>query len=520
MRFVTSFVFLAASSCGLQQGKDSPEKSLALRRQFARAMDKIEEGMPAERVVEILGPPDDVRTRNDPGGISSEGTKEIWRYGTSGHLTTATLSEVYVGRDGRVEHVFDKGKPLRDGLFEEEELRRLLTVLNESSSYCQGPFNPGSLIRAVNILLPLGKERALAAIAEYLRVSSDFYPAREGTFLVLRALFDVPENPGYMPRMLVGSPSPPEPEDPSVFPRFPLAIEGDIPFLIVRGYLLVGVPQPPEEHLIHFRKHGKLRERPLAPTYRPLEVLQKLVRDAGDFWILHGGAVEISWYQELGRTFLMEQVLRLLSTVYRVEPGRFGELFPIRSEDEEQRRRILDEVGALQIRWDSATDRYVFLDGSTLPEPERKLYRREYWNPVAQGLEIEIAVERRDTRRVDIELKETWRPETSGVAGDLQLFEEGATGRLIKEIKVGKNRPWERGSSSSGNTIDLDEGKSLRLQLVINGQEERGPVFTPLRASSPTGTSPGRTAACRASDRPRSLPGRVWAALRPRGTGG
>ena len=48
-------------------------------------------------------------------------------------------------------------------------------------------YNPLAVIRVVNALQPLGKDKALAALDEYLRVASDFHsPAREGVFLVLR----------------------------------------------------------------------------------------------------------------------------------------------------------------------------------------------------------------------------------------------------------------------------------------------------------------------------------------------
>ena len=53
---------------------------------FPGMLAKIKENMSESEVVAILGRPDDVRTQFDPGGIGRVHTKEIWCYGTKGHL--------------------------------------------------------------------------------------------------------------------------------------------------------------------------------------------------------------------------------------------------------------------------------------------------------------------------------------------------------------------------------------------------------------------------------------------------
>ena len=64
--------------------------------------------------------------------------------------------------------------------------------------------DPLHLIRVTNYLQPLGKEKALAIIDEYCRIHE---PGLDETwlFLVLRTLFEVPQPPGYMPRMKIGA---------------------------------------------------------------------------------------------------------------------------------------------------------------------------------------------------------------------------------------------------------------------------------------------------------------------------
>jgi hypothetical protein len=153
-------------------------------------------------------------------------------------------------------------------MFTEEELRSLLRLLDTAPVLQGSRYNPLSTIRIVNRLQRLGKEKALAAIDEYLRVTPAPLDseANEGVFLVHRVLFDIPEPPGYMPVMWVGAPSPEAPKDPKLLPRFPIVIVDDVPILVIRGYDILAVPQRVEEHVAYFRKHGKLRANQLRPT--------------------------------------------------------------------------------------------------------------------------------------------------------------------------------------------------------------------------------------------------------------
>ena len=99
------------------------------RQEFTVAMEKITVGMTSAKVRRLLGAPDDVRTEYDPGGLTGVGTKEIWRYGTAGHLRPATLGEVYIDQQNRVQEIFGQGKPIPAGVLKEEELRRILDAL-------------------------------------------------------------------------------------------------------------------------------------------------------------------------------------------------------------------------------------------------------------------------------------------------------------------------------------------------------------------------------------------------------
>lgn len=340
---------------------DQASDPLRSRSDFAKAINKVREGMLEAEVLALLGPPDDILTKRDLGGVYIADMKEIWRYGTSGHKTVATLGQVYVNTTGRVQAVFGKGLPPKDDLFEERHLRSLLEALGQAPA-CNGKdYNPRPLVRIVNLLQPLGKEKALAVIEEYLRVTSDWPPDREGMFLVLRTLFKVSENPGYMPSMGMGASDPPAPANPQLLPRFPISIEGDIPFLVVHGYSLEGVPEDPQSHVEYFRKYGKIRARPLVPTTKPFAAIEEFA--SSPRWPFPDSNSPRG--AKRGYLFLGEQVLRLMDSVYRVEPDALGRFLPYG--DDAGQKRIVGEVSNLKIRWNATTAKYTLLDGTSLP---------------------------------------------------------------------------------------------------------------------------------------------------------
>src|SRR3954470_2420711 len=76
-------------------GSFSEPETLRDRIAFANRMMLVHEGMESSRVLELLGPPDDIVGRTDPGGLSPDAAA-IWRWGTNGHLTFPTLGEVFL----------------------------------------------------------------------------------------------------------------------------------------------------------------------------------------------------------------------------------------------------------------------------------------------------------------------------------------------------------------------------------------------------------------------------------------
>ncbi len=444
------------------------------RHEFAHKLSQVKEGMPEAEVLALLGKPDDIRTHTDAGGISTTRTREIWRYGTNGHLTFATLGCVSIDTEGKVQYVYGgHAEPPPPELFPEEQLRSLLRLIDTAPSYNTGShYNPRLVIQIVNALQPLGKQKALAAIGEYLRVASDFFDhGRAGVFLVLRVLFDVPADPGHMPRMVVGAPWPAGPKDPKRLPRFPVLLVDDVPLLLVSGYMLGGKAEEPERHLDYFKAHGQLRSKPLTPGNDPLALMAAVEKEAG--WLF---GLDL----EPGRHLVGNQLLALMETVYRSERDSFGYRFSPDGDATAAWKAIAAEVGKLKIRWNSAECRYTFADGSRLPDPVRKEYRRHIWTVDGLNGEAELILERQDEKLVRVFLEWSGKNGQQMPAFDLTVSEVGEKNPLNR---FGNSSVSGSGGSESFSSqsfqLTVREGTKLQARLVVGGREQQSPVFVP-----------------------------------------
>lgn len=441
----------------------------ASRAEFARALAKVKPGMPASEVRALLGEPGDVRTERDPGGITAARTVEVWRYGTNGHLTFGTLGTVHVQADGTVQYAFGgAGAPPPDGDFDERELRRLLRLVDAVPSYSGDP-DPLPLIQAVNALQRLGKARALAVLDEYLRVSSWLDdPGREGTFLVMRTLFEVPDDPGHLPPMFVGAPAPAAPADPRALPRFPLVIVEDVPFRVVYGYMLAGHPEQPEQHLEWFRRNGVIRERPLAPPAEPLALVETLAGASGTPFLRATGLDD-----ENGRRFILAQGLRLVATAFR-------ERLPDRGPLDDGWRAVRAAYGARVLRWDGGADRYTLDDGSVLPAEPRPIYQRAIFTPAAPGATVRVILERRDEAEVLLELRVELERGASFPKGRLRILDEGGA-ELAGLDFIGLTAPPNSTAGMvQGSVVRLAEGTKVRAELALDGQPaQTSPLLDP-----------------------------------------
>jgi hypothetical protein len=465
------------------------ESSFRSRREFAEAMTKVKEGMPQTEVLALLGKPEDLRTKDDAGGISTCRTKVIWRYGTSGHLTTATLGQVYFDEKDRVQYRFGDGEPDFKKLPEEPALRLLLDTLAKVPSYTGYHYDPKKVVRAVNLLQPLGKERALAVIEEFLRVSSPWHDdqGQEGIFLVLRTLFDVPDDSGCMPTMSVGLNTPESlKKDPKLLPRYPIALEQDIPFLVGEMCSLVGMPEQPRSHVEYFYKHGRIRSKPLIPTAKPLAALEAFAKSPR--WIFTDN--KTLYDDERGRHMLDEQMLRLLDSVYEVEEGFGGSLLPWGEKGASKRQQIMGGAAKLQIRWDPKQNKYTFLDGTSLPETPPKQYRQHVWDPGFTGCKIMFA--RHNRRGLTVCLAVEYDSDKPLPPAVFQVFKIGSRDKPIVEFNSDEvnefigfpAKPEKQGGGNNGlagfsKTVELIEGTEVQVQLKLKDKLQTSPIYKP-----------------------------------------
>ncbi|HTE21120.1 MAG TPA: hypothetical protein VK689_22370, partial [Armatimonadota bacterium] len=297
----------------------------------------------------LLGPPDET----SPG--TREG-REVWRYGVNRPGGFPTLGQVVLNERGRVEVVQGAaGAPPAAGLFREDELRTLLRTVDElrtsrRRAFLEYPDSPQLLIRVANRLLPLGKEKVIALLREYVRLCyfqfSSTYEVYGGPpyslFHLAAALFQPSQTPEY--------------------PHLVLWIQDGIPLWPeFHGGLAGSFGHLSYEELDFYRDKAQLRPKPLTPTIRPMETLDRL---QSAIW----EPEEAKRLQAPeAREDMMEHLLRLVETVYRPERDGRGDVVRGEQDVEAWWRSVVADVGKLNIRWDSRKGEYTFANGRQLP---------------------------------------------------------------------------------------------------------------------------------------------------------
>lgn len=188
------------------------------------------------------------------------------------------------------------------------------TIVDECSSWEGHTFDPGTHIRAVNLLRAEDKSRVIDGLRKYCHQhAGDNQWAKESTrvFLLLRILF-VPTDAGaQFPTIRIGKPLDTETPSTQDFPLYPLVLTEDVPLLIVSGYMTGGVLEEPTSHLDFCERHCRLRPVALRPPDNPLPLAESLMKSK-------------QWYrkvdQEQDQAMLESQLLRLVRAVYAI-PG-------------------------------------------------------------------------------------------------------------------------------------------------------------------------------------------------------
>jgi hypothetical protein len=140
--------------------------------------------------------------------------------------------------------------------------------------------DPVALARTVNrlVLLPLGQTEE--TLRELARHAARGQAEPDDVLLVCRALF-LPVAEGRLPELRVGRPQPDPGELAQRLPAYPIAVELDVPFLLVTGFLLGGEAESPADHLERCLRTCVRRNRPLRPADDPLQAAGALAARLG-----------------------------------------------------------------------------------------------------------------------------------------------------------------------------------------------------------------------------------------------
>jgi hypothetical protein len=329
------------------------------RAEFCRRLGEIEEGMPQAKVEALLGKPDDIWTAKDPEEYSGSG--EVWCYGTNGHLTLPTLGWIWI-KDGKAANEPWSGETPRAAvLFEEGELRKHLRYMYRPPDI--RPISDGSLrlLRVANYLIPLGKEKALALIEEASRVrtAGHFFENFLLYYLPL-VIFDLRQGGTFRPPGL-GTPTPAAPLDPNRFPRFPVAIYKDIPYVLVDWYELYGKAESLESYLKEF-KDCTMRKTLLRPPDNPYEAARTALQD-WKWYFEDVGVWKRSRLHDAASLMLTKTAL-LSRTVCRTDEMNGGRVSLDASRESELEKAFLAAGG----HWDEKQQMYVRKDGTSVPD--------------------------------------------------------------------------------------------------------------------------------------------------------
>lgn len=431
------------------------------RHEFSQRLRSIRIGMSEVGAREILGEPDDIRTHEDPNVvIGNFDIREIWCYGTAGHLAFPTLGQVGIGEDGTVHFVCGDRPPPPPGPIEEPELRRILTNIDRIPAIEFGfarHYNPLDMIRVVNALQPLGRETAFVVLDEYMRLTGASQPP-ENLVLVCLALF-APDPKAPPPSLYL-----PWENHRVALPHYPIVIREDVPLFVfpLGGYFRTGPAMPTAPTIEHFRKNGRIRAVPLTPPVDPLQVLARF--EASPAWPFVERATGWRSEADTARTLIMNQLLWLLDSVCAVEPDWTGRKLLSCNEGapSDEWLAVIERCNPRDIIWDPGLQQYTFIDGTSLAPRELQL-RRHMWRIDSPGEYVRVFLQRVTPKHVDAILQYESRRGQAARPAQVRVMRVGEAGPVVAEWPY----PSDRGGTGSMPTrIELAPGEALRVELV------------------------------------------------------
>lgn len=121
-------------------------------------------------------------------------------------------------------------------------------------------YSPSALLQSANKLLSLGDAKAYRVLRSCASWKGYDLPSDERVILLCRMLY-VPRRGAYLrpPRLGVPVYLPQESMPHEKWPHFPLVFSEGIPFLLIDGYAVYGIPESSRKYLEYCRENGIFR---------------------------------------------------------------------------------------------------------------------------------------------------------------------------------------------------------------------------------------------------------------------
>ena len=170
-------------------------------------------------------------------------------------------------------------------------------MLKTTPSIAGDTYQCSEMVQVANHLRKLGKDKSLAALRTYLTSGGD----NDKVLVICRLLFVNPKGWGAP---ILGQPSPSINQDTAKkFPLFPVALSDGVPFLLVEGYQLEGLPESANDCLKLCEGFALVKEDYSTADY---EKAARALTQTKEFRQL---------YQEADRQAMADMILRQAKTV-------------------------------------------------------------------------------------------------------------------------------------------------------------------------------------------------------------